>query len=537
MTTAPTKTTVSKTTNVARSAVIVAVGLGLSIPVGLLRQRIVGTTFGIGAALDAYTAANGIPELLYTILAGGALAFAFIPVYTQRLAQDGPADANRLFSSIVNAVFILTSIASLAAAIAAPLLVSAPWGIAPHFAAEGRILTVQLMRILLLSTLVFAVSSIVTGSLHAHQHFLLPALAPIMYSLGIIAGALFFSSRLGVHGLAWGAVAGSFLHLAIQIPAIVKYRVRWRPLIALRDRGLRRVATLMAPRVVDLMMARISIDWINSNLGSGLGEGHVSALRYALQLMNMPWTLIGTAIGIAVFPTMAALAASGTAGDQRRALSGSLKAIITLSFPAAAGLILLGQPIIKLLYEGGEFTTQGTELVYYALQFYAIALISQSVLEVVIRAFAAQQDTFTPLLVSIFTTALNILLAIWLSSPVRLAHGGLALANGLAVGVECLIGLIILRTRWRGIDGRRLLIHAIKTAAAALLMSGAVMLTTRLVRTGTLYTLLIGATVALITYFPAAYLLGIKEITTIPKLLLRRLIPAPGSIKNKRPES
>src|SRR5690606_3713745 len=160
---------------------------------------------------------------------------------------------------------------------------------------------------------------------------------------------------------------------------------------------------------------------------------------YAYQLMNMPWTLIGTAIGIAVFPTMAALAAERDVSAQRRALSGSLRAILTLVLPAAAGLLVLGRPIIRLLYEGGEFTAQSTELVFYALQFYAITLISQSMLEVVVRAFAAQQDTLTPLIVSFFTTGLNIGLAIWLAQPERLAHGGLALANGVAVGIESLI--------------------------------------------------------------------------------------------------
>jgi putative peptidoglycan lipid II flippase len=179
--------------------------------------------------------------------------------------------------------------------------------------------------------------------------------------------------------------------------------------------------------------------------------------------MNTPWTLIGTAIGIAVFPTMAALAAERNVSAQRSALSGALRAILTLAIPATVGLIVLGRPIIGILLEGGEFTAESVELVYYALKFYTVALISQSMLEVVVRAFAAQQDTLTPLLVSLFTTALNVGLAIWLARPLAeggLEHGGLALANGVAVGVESLIGLAILHKRWQGVDARRILFWA-----------------------------------------------------------------------------
>jgi putative peptidoglycan lipid II flippase len=280
----------------------------------------------------------------------------------------------------------------------------------------------------------------------------------------------------------------------------------------------------MAPRVVDLLMARASIDWINANLGSGLGEGRVSSLRYAFQVMNTPWTLIGTAIGIAVFPTMAALAAQKDITAQRKALSGALRAILTLALPAAVLLIVLGRPVIGVLFEGGEFTAQSTELVYYALQFYAITMISQSILEVVVRAFAAQKDTLTPLLVSFFTTALNIVLAIWLSRPLvegGLEHGGLALANGVAVGVESLIGLTILHLRWRGVDARRILIDAGKAALAALVMGGAILAIDDVFSPGRLVLLLGGGALGGLIYFALALLLGIEEIRTLPISLLR----------------
>ncbi len=498
-------------------------GLGASLVIGLIRQRVIATRFGTTAELDAFAAANGIPELLFTMLAGGALAFAFIPIYAEIKGRNA-SEADRLFSQVVNTILLLTGAAGILLGLLAPQLIAARWGIAPNFPSEIQILTADLMRVLLLSTVIFAVSSIITGTLHAHQHFLLPALAPSMYSLGIILGAIGLGERLGVFSLAWGACLGALLHLLIQVPGLIRYRVKWQPLLNWRDPSLQRVAVLMAPRVLDLLMARASIDWINANLGSGLGEGRVSSLRYAFQLMNTPWTLIGTAIGIAVFPTMAVLAAEKDVDSQRSALSGALRAILTLALPAGTALIVLGRPIIGLLFEGGEFTPQSTALVFYALQFYVVALISQSVLEVVVRAFAAQKDTLTPLLVSFFTTTLNIVLAIWLSRPFLeggLEHGGLALANGVAVGIESLIGLSILHFRWKGIDAGQILLDAGRALLASGVMAGTILLFARILEPGRLMLFLVGGLLGGVVYLLTASLLGLKEIHTLPVSLVR----------------
>ncbi len=512
----------SRTGQVARSTLVVMGGFSLSIVTGIIRQRVVNTTFGTSAVLDAYTAANGIPELLFAALAGGALTFAFIPIYTGFLTDDDEQGSNALFSNVLNAVFLLTALASLIVALFAPVLVRADWGIGPGFDPETQVLTAQLMRILLLSTLIFAVSHMLTGSLYAHQHFLLPAITPVMYAGGIIAGVLILSPSIGIFGYAWGAVAGSVFHLLIQIPGLLKYRIRWRPILDFRNPAFIRVAVLMAPRVIDLLMARIAIDWLNNNRASWLGEGSASALQIAKSIMNMPWTMIGTAIGIAVFPTMAALAAKKDVNAQRNALSGALRAILTLALPAAVGMVLLGRPLIQILYEGGEFTSDSTQLVYYALQFYAVTLISQTMLEPVVRAFAAQEDTWTPLYVSFFTTALNVGLAIWLARPQLLAHGGLPLANGIAVGIEALTGLVILHIRWKGVDARRILIDAGKAALASLVMAGAILVFKKLIDPGALFLLVGGGLIGVAVYFGVALLLGIEEIRTIPMAMLKK---------------
>jgi putative peptidoglycan lipid II flippase len=284
----------------------------------------------------------------------------------------------------------------------------------------------------------------------------------------------------------------------------------------------------MAPRIIDLLMARASINWLNATLSSRLGEGRLASLDFAYRLMNMPWTLIGTAIGIAVFPTMAALAAQKDTEAQRRALSGSLRAILTLAIPAAVGLIVLGKPLIRILFEGGEFTAESTNMVYYALRFYAIALISQSMLEVVVRAYAAQQDTYTPLYVSFFTTILNVGLAVWLARPISaggLEQGGPALANGVAVLVEALIGLVILSIRWKGVDARRIGLDALKALIAAGLMAAVIEGVRAWLAPGDIMLIVIGGGAGAVVFFGSALLMGIKEIKEIPLAMLKKFSP------------
>jgi len=512
----------TKIGKIARSTLVISAGWGASIVVGLLRQRVIAGQFGTGAELDAFTAANVVPELIYTMLSGGALSFAFIPVYKERLEKGEGASA--LFSKVVNWIFLITLIASAISLVLAPWLVGSKWGVAALYSPEIQLLTTQLMRILLLSTLIFSISSIITSALYAHEHFLIPALLPSLYSAGIIFGALVLVPKMGVFGIAWGAVLGSLLHLLIQIPALLYYKVRWIPLLRF-DPALKRVAILMFPRIVDLMMARASINWLNATLSSRLGEGRLAALDFAYRLMNMPWTLIGTAIGIAVFPTMAALAAQKDVNAQRKALSGSLRAILTLAIPAAVALIVLGEPIIRILFEGGEFTAESTQLVYYALQFYALALISQSMLEVVVRAFAAQQDTYTPLYISMFTTVVNIGLAIWLTRPFEaggISHAGPALANGIAVMIEASIGLLILSIRWKGVDIKHILTDLSKALFASAIMALVVILIKRFLPGGDLIQLVIGGGMGLLIYLVIVYFLGIKEIIQIPLVMIKR---------------
>lgn len=477
----------------ARSTLVVMLAFGAAKAISLVQTVIIAQVFGVGQEWDAFVAANGIPELIFTLIAGGALAHAFIPVFSGFLARGDRSRAWRLASHVVNSVFTLTLLISAIVFVAAPWLVAAL--VAPGFDAVGQAQTVELMRILLLSTLIFSASGICMGILQSHNHFLLPALAPIMFDLGILFGVVFLIRPLGVNGIAVGAVLGASLHLGVQIPGLVHFRARWWPELGLNDPQLWRIVRLMLPRIAGLGVFSLNFLVMN-NIASRLGTGAVSALSWGWRLMQIPQTLIGTAMGVVIFPTLAALSELGDESGKRDAMSGALRFIMIASIPAAVGLIFVGRPLISLL-ERGAFDASASALVYSTLQFFALGMVFHSALEVVARSFYADKDTMTPLWAALGGALINLVLSFALSGvwqveanplynltaaqlggigaqPLTGSVGGLALANSLGVMFEVTSLVFILRRRWHGINESALARTTLKTLAASLAMAAAI---------------------------------------------------------------
>ena len=443
--TGPTGTTGKQ--QIARAAGLVMVLFVLSRLMGLAREMIIGAQFGTSADLDAYLAAFRLPDLLFQLVAGGALGSAFIPTFTGYLARKDHDGAWRLASGVANLLLVvMTAIAALAA-------VLAPWlvrqVIAPGFDPSQQVLTARLMRLMLVTPVVFGVSGLVMGALNAHQHFLLPAAAPILYNLAIIGGALGLAPRLGVAGLALGVVAGSGLHLLVQVPGLVRFKARYWPVLTVHDPGVREVGCLMAPRVLGLAAVQVNF-LINTVLASGLAKGSLSALNFAWLMMMLPQGVFAQAVATAAFPTFSALVARGKTDEMRSTLSATLRAIFFLSVPAAVGLLVLRMPLIQLLFQRGAFEASSTEAVAWALQFYALGLPAHAGVEVVARAFYALHDTRTPVAISVAAMALNVVLSLILIRP--LAHGGLALSNTVATTLEFMGMMFLIRRRLGGIE-------------------------------------------------------------------------------------
>jgi putative peptidoglycan lipid II flippase len=500
---------------VARSAALVALLFTVDKVLALVRDAVIGGTFGASAALDAYYAAFELPDGLFTIIAGSAMASTLIPILSTHVAQGERAEVWKLVSAVINIALLIVAGVGSVAALFAPQVITV---VAPGFNAEQIALAARLMRLVLIQTLIFTTSGILMGTLRAYQHFLLPALAPVFYTLSRILGTLLLAPRWGIFGLAWGGLAGAVIYFLVLVPGLLRYRARWWPV--LHHPELRTVLTLMAPRMLGLGATYINFV-LPTFLGSRLAPGAISAYEYGWRLMQFPETIIGTALGMTVFPTLSELAHRGQRENLRHTASWALRLILALAIPAAVGLVVLGRPLTALFLQRGAFDREVTERVYWALQFFALGLVTHSSLEVASRLFYAQRDMWTPFWAAVLGLITNAGLG-WLLLP-RLAHGGIALANSLGAGVQVVMLLYLAHRRLGGIEGRALSGSVARTSLAAAAMGGAIVAFRALLPDlATLWVGLGGLAVGGATYILVALLLGSEEIRQLPRLLLER---------------
>ncbi|MBI3760791.1 MAG: murein biosynthesis integral membrane protein MurJ [Chloroflexi bacterium] len=509
---------------IARAAGVVMAAFVLSNIAGLARQILIARAFGASLELDAYYAAIRLPDILFTLVAGGALGSAFIPLFSGFLARDDRAGAWRLASGVTTLVFLTLTIVGGLAAILAPLIVSRI--LAPGFSPAAQALTVSLLRLMLASSVIFGVSGLVMGIHNAHQHFLLPAIAPILYNVGIMIGAL-AAPVFGVRGLAYGVVFGALMHLVVQLPGLRGRGARYTPTLGLDNPAVRDVAKLMGPRVLGLAVVQLNF-LINIILASGMPEGSLSGLTVAFQILTLPEAVIAQAIAIAALPTFADQFARGQLVELRAALAGTLRGILFLSVPSSIGLLILRKPIVVLLFQRGHFDERSTELVAWALAFYAIGLVGHSVVEIVSRAFYALHNTRTPVAIGAAAMTLNVILSLLFSrlfaanglSP----HGGLALANSIATALE-MIGLLwLIARRLGGLEARAVTFSLARTLGGGAAMTIALLAWLNFVASRPAWLVGLGGTaIGGVIFWLVAALVGSEEARAIPKMAVARL--------------
>jgi putative peptidoglycan lipid II flippase len=390
------------------------------------------------------------------------------------LTKEKNRQAWRLASAIGNLVLIVLVVLSALAAIFAPQIVR--YVLAPGFAGDPskEILTVDLLRLMLPSAALFGISGLVMGILNSYQVFFIPAITPAMYQLGMIFGVLVLAPRMGIYGLGLGVLIGAGLHLGLQIPALIRQKGQYFLTLGMDMPSVRELARLMGPRLLGVAVVQLNF-WVNTRLASQQPEGSVTGVVFAFTLMLMPQAAIAQSIAIAAMPTFSAQVARGRLDEMRSSLAASLRGVLLLSIPASLGLILLREPVITLLYQRGEFTVRSTELVAWALLWYAAGLVAHSVVEILARAFYALHDTRTPVLVGAGAMSLNVAFSFGFSALFDrvgwMPHGGLALANSLATALEMVGLLILMRRRLNGLEAKRVLIGAAKAGVATLTMS------------------------------------------------------------------
>jgi putative peptidoglycan lipid II flippase len=439
---------------------------------GWVRLLVIGSQFGATRELDAYFAAFRIPDAIFQLVVAGALSAALIPVFSGYRARDQEREAWKLASSIINLVLIALAGLSLLMAIFAPLLVPI---VAPGFDAPTTELTVRMTRVMLLSPVFIGMGAVVSGILNSYQRFAVPALAPLIYNLAIIAAAIFLAPIMGVEGLALGVAVGSLLHLAIQLPNLGGVGQRYDLSIGLNHPGVRRVAWLMGPRMLGLAAGQINFI-VSISLASGLPEGSITAYNYAFQLSQIPVGVLGVSVAVALFPTLSRDAALGRIGEIRRQVAGSLRILVFLGAPLTAIMIVLAQPLAAVFFQYGLFSASSTERTAGALAFFAIGLVGHIVVHVLTRAFYAMQDTRTPVAWAVIAVAINVPLMIWLVGPMGVQ--GLALALSISAVLEVIGLLWALRRRIESIEEAAVLRSVARSGVAAiaagLLMLGGV---------------------------------------------------------------
>ncbi|NSW53179.1 MAG: murein biosynthesis integral membrane protein MurJ [Anaerolineae bacterium] len=514
---------------IARAAGIVFLAMAFGQLVGQAAKILTVAQFGTSNALDAYNAANRVSETIYLLVAGGALGSSFIPVFTGLITDRKHKEAWKLASSIINLVTLVLVVLSVLVMVFADGVVAQV--LAPGFSPEQQALTARLLRILMPAAVIFGASGLFMGILNSHQHFLLPALAPSLYQVGIILGVLLLAPSMGIMGLAWGTLLGAGLHLLVQLPQVLRLPQRkYELIVGLRNARVREVILLMLPRLLGVAVVQLNF-WVNTIIASGMVEGSLTAVTIGFALMLMPQTVIAQATATAALPTFSAQYAQGRLSEMRASLAATLRAVLLLAIPATVGMILLRRPVIAMFYQYGAATAQSTELIAWALLWYTVGLVSHSVYEILARAFYALHDTRTPVAVGVVAMTLNVIFSLGFASLFErwgwMPHGGLALANSLATTIEMVALTWFMARRLQGLELPFILRGTMKSLLAAAGM-GAVLLAWLRLSQGwhPILITLAGAGAGLTVYFALAWLLRIEELKgllgSIKTRLLRR---------------
>lgn len=425
----------------ATAGLVVSIAFFVSRILGWVRIAIISSQFGAGPELDAFFAAFRLPDLIYQLVAAGALSSALIPIVASLVTTNEHERAWRVVSTVLNLMLAALAVLALIIAIAAPAIVTA---ITPGFDAAEVALTVDLTRIMLLAPIFLALGSVATSLLNAQGRFAAAATAPIVYNLAIIAAALLLGPSLGVAGLAIGVVAGSLGHLLFQVPAIVRLGFRYSRRIDVADPLARKALALMAPRAIGLGATQITFVVVTS-IASTQGDGAITAFNVAFTLLQIPIGVIGVPLGVVVFPALSREIALGRTEEFAALLSRAVRLLLFVMLPITGIGIVLRREVTDLLFGYGQFDQAAIDLTAATLLTFMFGLAGHALIAVLARAFYARQDTRTPVIAGIIAVLVNTTLSIVLVGRMGLPGIGLAIAIGAWLEMTILLVLLVRR--------------------------------------------------------------------------------------------
>jgi putative peptidoglycan lipid II flippase len=476
--------------SVARSAGIVSIAVMGSRVMGLIREMVFANYFGAGFLYDAYLVGFRIPNILRDLFAEGALSAAFVKVFTDYQLKKSEAEAWQLASLVLNALAIVLSLVTILGIVLSPQLVGL---IAGGFSPEKAALATTLTQIMFPFILLVAMAAVAMGVLNTKGRFGVPASASTAFNIvSLVAGlgfAYFLSgggwekstdenlipsvaAQWAIIGMAIGTLIGGAAQFVIQIPSLFAVGFRFSPKISFADEGVRRVMRLMAPAILGTSAVQINV-LINTYFVSDI-DGGQSWLSYSFRLMQFPIGVFGVAIGTAAIPTLSRFAAQNDFKKFRETISSSINLVFLLTLPSACGLVVLGEPIIRLIYERGLFTASDTTMTAWALTGYTIGLTGYAAIKILSPAFYALDDAKTPMIISLCSIAVNAVASYVFREalmPYGFGHVGVALATSSVALVNFFALAFLMRGRINGIEGGKILASFVKIAIAAAIMS------------------------------------------------------------------
>jgi putative peptidoglycan lipid II flippase len=432
----------SPASTVAGAALLLAIFGMASRVLGLIRDRILASNFGAGDVLDAYYAAFRLPDFLYAMLVLGALSAAFIPVFTRVYETVSVKQAWRLLSDFL---ITLAGLMAVLAAIAALCMPHLLFLIAPGFEGEKREMTILLSRIMLLSPVLLGVSAVFGGTLVARGSFLAYAIAPILYNLGIIFGAVVLVPEMGPSGLAWGVILGAVLHCGIQVFATVRsgYQFSFPSGFPWKNSEVIRIMRLMGPQVFSAASNQIHF-WIITLFASVMASGSLAAFMFANNLQSIPLAIFGISFAVAAFPKLSGASARGDMKEFSRILSRTLGRILYFVIPASIFLILLRAELVRVVLGSGMFDWEDTIFTFQILGWLSVSLLAQSVLPLFSRAFYSLENTKTPFIIALASQVVNVAAVFLLLDSFGVL--ALAMAFSIASTVQAMLLGIALRS-------------------------------------------------------------------------------------------
>lgn len=498
------QTSSASTKSIARSAGIVSVAVMGSRLLGLVREQVMAKYFGAGFLMDAFVVAFRIPNLLRDLFAEGALSAAFVKTFTAYTLDEaqGEEAAWRLANMVMNLLVVVLSLIVVVGIIFSPQLVDLMTRtFSDGFSSEKAALATTMTRIMFPFLILVALAAVAMGVLNTKGRFGVPASASTLFNVGSIVGGLLFAfllsggewtkptdptavperqAQLAIIGMSIGTLIGGLCQFLVQIPSLYRVGFRFRPLLSVRDAGVRRVMRLMTPAVIGTAAVQINVV-VNTLFATDINGG-ASWLNYSFRLMQFPIGVFGVAIGTATLPAISRLAVQRDIPRFRETLASSINLVFLLTIPSACGLIVLGQPIIRLIYERGAFSALSTDMAAYALAAYSVGLAGYAAIKVLSPAFYALDDARTPMVVSLLSILVNAvanyIFKIWFArygvtaqTPDGFAHVGLALSTSLVALINFLVLIFFMRRKLRRLEAGRMIPAFVKILVASAVLS------------------------------------------------------------------